>query len=283
MTALAMIIGMAPMALGLGEGGEQNAPLGRAVIGGLIFATIATLIFVPVVFSVIHRHHGKTAAAPLPTEFRMSPESPSGAPRKPARRGLAIAGLAGLLVVVFVVASGIWNRNASEAELKEWTDSPVRPDRERRDAGHGANKSVARPAGPARSLCAGADLCPRQRLPEGLVRRYRRAGESRPAAGRDRGARPRPAAPAGQGGAGQRPGGRGTGHGDGRSAGSSWAAPTPCRARPSTRRPATSRSSRRSPRPRRPTSIAWTCSLTSSASRRRSTASSRRATPTSAR
>jgi multidrug efflux pump subunit AcrB len=54
MTALAMIIGMTPMALGLGEGGEQNAPLGRAVIGGLIFATIATLIFVPVVFSVVH-------------------------------------------------------------------------------------------------------------------------------------------------------------------------------------------------------------------------------------
>jgi multidrug efflux pump subunit AcrB len=47
MTALAMIIGMAPMALGLGEGGEQNAPLGRAVIGGLIFATVATLLFVP--------------------------------------------------------------------------------------------------------------------------------------------------------------------------------------------------------------------------------------------
>ena len=56
MTALAMIIGMAPMALGLGEGGEQNAPLGRAVIGGLVFATIATLVFVPVVFSLIHRN-----------------------------------------------------------------------------------------------------------------------------------------------------------------------------------------------------------------------------------
>ncbi|HEY0781650.1 MAG TPA: efflux RND transporter permease subunit [Thermoanaerobaculia bacterium] len=63
MTALAMIIGMVPMALGLGDGGEQNAPLGRAVIGGLVFATVATLIFVPVVFSVIHRHHGKTVAA----------------------------------------------------------------------------------------------------------------------------------------------------------------------------------------------------------------------------
>jgi multidrug efflux pump subunit AcrB len=54
MTALAMIIGMVPMALGLGEGGEQNAPLGRAVIGGLVFATIATLLFVPVIFSIIH-------------------------------------------------------------------------------------------------------------------------------------------------------------------------------------------------------------------------------------
>ncbi|MEZ0238416.1 MAG: efflux RND transporter permease subunit [Methylophilaceae bacterium] len=63
MTALAMIIGMAPMALGLGEGGEQNAPLGRAVIGGLIFATIATLIFVPVVFSIVHRHYRKPVAA----------------------------------------------------------------------------------------------------------------------------------------------------------------------------------------------------------------------------
>jgi multidrug efflux pump subunit AcrB len=54
MTALAMIIGMIPMALGLGDGGEQNAPLGRAVIGGLIFATVATLFFVPTVFTMIH-------------------------------------------------------------------------------------------------------------------------------------------------------------------------------------------------------------------------------------
>jgi multidrug efflux pump subunit AcrB len=73
MTALAMIIGMAPMALGLGEGGEQNAPLGRAVIGGLIFATVATLLFVPVVFSLAHRA-GSKAAAPDPT-----PESDLGA------------------------------------------------------------------------------------------------------------------------------------------------------------------------------------------------------------
>ena len=65
MTALAMIIGMAPMALGLGEGGEQNAPLGRAVIGGLVFATAATLLFVPVIFSIAHAHRAH-ARAPEP-------------------------------------------------------------------------------------------------------------------------------------------------------------------------------------------------------------------------
>jgi multidrug efflux pump subunit AcrB len=68
MTALAMIIGMVPMAVGLGEGGEQNAPLGRAVIGGLLFATFATLFFVPCVFAIIHtrlerrRHHSAATA-----------------------------------------------------------------------------------------------------------------------------------------------------------------------------------------------------------------------------
>jgi multidrug efflux pump subunit AcrB len=62
MTALAMIIGMVPMALGLGEGGEQNAPLGRAVIGGLIFATVSTLFFVPVLFSIFHRNYVPGAA-----------------------------------------------------------------------------------------------------------------------------------------------------------------------------------------------------------------------------
>ena len=63
MTALAMMIGMVPMALGLGEGGEQNAPLGRAVIGGLLFATTATLFFVPVFFSVVHRRRGQATDA----------------------------------------------------------------------------------------------------------------------------------------------------------------------------------------------------------------------------
>jgi multidrug efflux pump subunit AcrB len=62
MTALAMIIGMLPMALGLGEGGEQNAPLGRAVIGGLMFSTLATLMFVPVVFSLMHKKQAQASA-----------------------------------------------------------------------------------------------------------------------------------------------------------------------------------------------------------------------------
>ncbi len=72
MTALAMIIGMVPMALGLGEGGEQNAPLGRAVIGGLIFATFATLFFVPCVFSMIHGHRQRRAGSEAPLDLATS-------------------------------------------------------------------------------------------------------------------------------------------------------------------------------------------------------------------
>ena len=69
MTALAMIIGMLPLSFGLGEGAEQNAPLGRAVIGGLVLATLATLFFVPVVFSVLHRR----AAVPSPVDVNPVP------------------------------------------------------------------------------------------------------------------------------------------------------------------------------------------------------------------
>jgi multidrug efflux pump subunit AcrB len=71
MTALAMIIGMTPMAFGMGEGGEQNAPLGRAVIGGLICATCATLVFVPVVFSMVH---GRKSAMARAHELAPEPE-----------------------------------------------------------------------------------------------------------------------------------------------------------------------------------------------------------------
>jgi multidrug efflux pump subunit AcrB len=84
MTALAMIIGMIPMALGLGDGGEQNAPLGRAVIGGLVFATVATLFFVPTVFAIIHGRSGapharKPSDPQPPPDPRKAPEA-----RKPA-------------------------------------------------------------------------------------------------------------------------------------------------------------------------------------------------------
>jgi len=80
MTALAMIIGMIPMALGLGEGGEQNAPLGRAVIGGLLFATVATLFFVPSVFSLLH---GGRKSAPGEAASRSQSRSQSPAPHGP--------------------------------------------------------------------------------------------------------------------------------------------------------------------------------------------------------
>jgi multidrug efflux pump subunit AcrB len=68
-----MIIGMVPMALGLGDGGEQNAPLGRAVIGGLLCATVATLVFVPAVFSLLHRKHSETDTSTVENETEGEP------------------------------------------------------------------------------------------------------------------------------------------------------------------------------------------------------------------
>jgi multidrug efflux pump subunit AcrB len=74
MTALAMIIGMIPMALGAGEGGEQNAPLGRAVIGGLLLATVATLIFVPAVFALLHGRREPSKTSQQPAEHHIGAE-----------------------------------------------------------------------------------------------------------------------------------------------------------------------------------------------------------------
>jgi Cu/Ag efflux pump CusA len=75
-----MIIGMVPMALGLGEGGEQNAPLGRAVIGGLMLATVATLGFVPVVFALLHGWRARATSGQAGAPTRLPPSrSPQGA------------------------------------------------------------------------------------------------------------------------------------------------------------------------------------------------------------
>ena len=78
MTALAMIVGMIPMALGMGEGAEQNAPLGRATIGGLLFATVSTLFFVPVVFAAVHKRLARRRARPAPP--RTNPQDPASGP-----------------------------------------------------------------------------------------------------------------------------------------------------------------------------------------------------------
>jgi multidrug efflux pump subunit AcrB len=79
MTALAMIIGMIPMALGVGEGAEQNAPLGRAVIGGLLFATVSTLLFVPVVFAGVHQRLARRRAANASAGSTLAHEPTGGA------------------------------------------------------------------------------------------------------------------------------------------------------------------------------------------------------------
>jgi multidrug efflux pump subunit AcrB len=96
MTALAMIIGMVPMALGLGDGGEQNAPLGRAVIGGLIFATVSTLFFVPAFFSVLHgsRRHpaSEERGLSMPSELAMLPQTEDRAPTRGSARASKNAG-----------------------------------------------------------------------------------------------------------------------------------------------------------------------------------------------
>ena len=77
MTALAMIIGMLPMSLGLGEGGEQNAPLGRAVIGGLLLATVATLFLVPVVYASLRKKAGHRPDELLAEEIAEGRTSPA--------------------------------------------------------------------------------------------------------------------------------------------------------------------------------------------------------------
>ena len=183
MTALAMIIGMLPMALGLGEGGEQNAPLGRAVIGGLIFATVATLLFVPVVFSLVHRRHRRRAnpmeLQPSSCLERTRPDEASG----PDDRTLKRVGIGAGVVA-------LRGRRRRHRRAHRATNAPAR---------HGRGRSRCRPSpsssrrpAPARRRAAScpatcrrynsaADLRPHQRLCPALARRYRRPGPRRPA------------------------------------------------------------------------------------------------------
>ena len=126
MTALAMIIGMAPMALGLGEGGEQNAPLGRAVIGGLIFATVATLMFVPVVFSMVHKTRGAKPPAP-PSESRMPPEHRSAGPSRRASSRHRRRCSALIVAVAVVVDRHHDARERPTRGCSEWTEAQAIP------------------------------------------------------------------------------------------------------------------------------------------------------------
>jgi hypothetical protein len=116
---------MVPMALGLGEGGEQNAPLGRGVIGGLILATVATLVFVPTVFAFIHgrRPRGSSLGPTFPLETLSVAQTPQTSRR--ARTGILL--LSGAALAIGAAGSGIRSRQHSEAELLQVTDAAAEP------------------------------------------------------------------------------------------------------------------------------------------------------------
>ena len=137
MTALAMIIGMVPMALGLGDGGEQNAPLGRAVIGGLLCATVATLVFVPSVFALFHKN-SHVASLRAPTDVKDQFSAYHGATimtrnesdqvqtiasiPTPTRLGKGRTSAIGAILVLcvgFAVFEGIHSRVEAKTELRK--------------------------------------------------------------------------------------------------------------------------------------------------------------------
>ena len=143
MTALAMILGMLPMSLGLGEGGEQNAPLGRAVIGGLAVATFTTLFFVPVVYSAWRKKAPRPSRArrvEVMTEPRQAADTTAHEPpsqgeaevfdpaeHRPTSRGLGVTGLVALLVVAVLVAAGVVPRVAASRRRPSASKRPQPP------------------------------------------------------------------------------------------------------------------------------------------------------------
>ena len=210
MTALAMIIGMVPMALGLGEGGEQNAPLGRAVIGGLLFATVATLLFVPAVYSLIHGFRKN------PRQFRCAGTSgrlvfchnfsedqmegfsnrrirpAASVSRQQGRIPPAAAGSAAtrvillLLTVVVVVLVVIWGISSRRKRQCSTFAGDARTRDSHRGGGPSETGSAsARDRSPRRhaAIYRRTDLCADQRLPEELERGYRRARQNGTIAG----------------------------------------------------------------------------------------------------
>ncbi len=222
MTALAMIIGMVPMALGLGEGGEQNAPLGRAVIGGLMFATVATLVFVRLVFSFVARdaaaescragggirsdsgasidntrgkrnmtveQHRKNKSNPKPQQNRAG----DCGSRNCDAPGPGGGGLdAGVLRHPQPHRVGQYVGRAGPRADSVVSVSVVHPKL------GGQDEEVVLP-GNTQAFHRLADLRPHQRLSEEVVRRHRDARESRTAPGGNRCSRTRPPVAAGEG------------------------------------------------------------------------------------
>ena len=134
MTALAMIIGMLPMAWALGEGGEQNAPLGRAVIGGLLIATVATLFFVPdgVQRAACAARRRDNAAGSAICIGRLTGSTYGGQrssihPRRAAAENLRRIGLMAVLAAIAIAAFGILERRSHEAEVTQWTEQQAIP------------------------------------------------------------------------------------------------------------------------------------------------------------
>ena len=210
MTALAMIIGMVPMALGMGEGGEQNAPLGRAVIGGLLFATVATLIFVPAVFALLHGGR-RTAAAEARRMSSPGSRRPGGQNAPPrllsALAWIAIA-LAALrawpapsptTVATGIARAGPRRHHAASSRPSSMAVPTVTVIHPRRGA---PAEEVVLP-GNAQAYVATPIYARTNGYLKILVFRYRRAREIRPAAGGNRDSRSRSPA---------RPGARRSGH-----------------------------------------------------------------------